>query len=73
MPDVLGKVEEAREWVEKHGLATDIQIDGGITLDTAPRAVAAGANVLVAGTAIFGAADPSAAVAELRRAMEVNE
>jgi ribulose-phosphate 3-epimerase len=54
-------------------LATDIQIDGGITLDTAPRAVAAGANVLVAGTAIFGADDPSAAVAELRRAMEVNE
>ena len=73
MPDVLGKVEEAREWVEKHGLATDIQIDGGITLDTAPRAVAAGANVLVAGTAIFGVDDPSAAVAELRRAMEVNE
>jgi ribulose-phosphate 3-epimerase len=73
MPEVLPKVEQAREWVEEHDLATDIQIDGGITLETAPKAVSAGANVLVAGTTIFGADDPPAAAAELRRAIEGNE
>jgi len=70
MPDVLSKVEEAREWVEKRGLPTDIQIDGGITPETARLAAAAGANVLVAGTTIFGAEDPSTAAAELREAIQ---
>lgn len=70
MPEVLPKVVEAREWVEERGLATDIQIDGGITLETAPLAVSAGANVLVAGTTIFGADDPPTAAAELRRAIQ---
>lgn len=70
MPDVLTKVEAAREWVESHDLAVDIQVDGGISPQTAPMARAAGANVFVAGTAIFGAADPTAAVQELRQAIE---
>jgi ribulose-phosphate 3-epimerase len=70
MPEVLPKVEQAREWVEDRELATDIQIDGGITVDTAPKAFSAGANVLVAGTTIFGADDPPAAAAELRRLIE---
>jgi ribulose-phosphate 3-epimerase len=70
MPEVLPKVEQAREWVEDQELATDIQIDGGITLETAPKAFSAGANVLVAGTTIFGADDPPAAAAELRRLIE---
>ena len=70
IPEVLRKVEEAREWVEKRELPTDIQIDGGITLETAPLAVGAGANVLVAGTTIFGADDPSTAAADLRRAIQ---
>jgi len=66
---VLGKVETLRAWVEERGLATDIEIDGGITPETARLAASAGANVFVAGTAIFGAANPSKAVAELRRAI----
>ena len=66
---VLHKVTTLREWVEKKGLSTDIQIDGGITPKTARLAANAGANAFVAGTAIFGAANPSAAVAELRRAI----
>ncbi len=70
MPEVLPKVEMAREWVEKRGLAADIQIDGGITSETALLAISAGANVLVAGTAVFGASDPSVAVSELRRAIK---
>ncbi len=70
MPEVLDKVKKAREWVEERGLGTDIQIDGGITLATAPQAAAAGANVFVAGTAVFAADNPSAAVKQLRRAIE---
>jgi ribulose-phosphate 3-epimerase len=70
MPEVLPKIQAAREWVEERGLPTDIQVDGGITSGTAGLAFGAGANVLVAGTAIFGTDDPSAAAAELRRAIE---
>jgi ribulose-phosphate 3-epimerase len=70
MPEVLPKLEAAREWVEERGLPTDIEIDGGITPGTARLAFEAGANVLVAGSAIFGADDPSTAAAELRRAAE---
>ncbi len=68
-PEVLGKVEKARNWVENRGLATDIQIDGGINPDTARSAADAGANVFVAGTAVFGAENPAAAVDEIRRAV----
>jgi ribulose-phosphate 3-epimerase len=46
----------------------DIEIDGGINTQTAPRAVAAGVNILVAGTAIFGAPDRARAIEALRRA-----
>lgn len=70
IPEVLEKIQAAREWVEERGLPTDIEIDGGITPETARMAADAGANVFVAGTAIFGAKDPSTAVAELRRAVE---
>jgi ribulose-phosphate 3-epimerase len=70
MPQALDKVKKAREWVEDRGLRADIQIDGGITPTTAPQAAAAGANVFVAGTAVFAADDPSAVVGELRRAIE---
>lgn len=70
MPEVLPKVEAAREWVENHGLTADIQVDGGITPDNAGRVVDAGATVLVAGSAVFRADDPPAAVHELRRAAD---
>jgi len=70
IPEVLPKVEAAREWVEERGLPTDIEIDGGITSGNARLAYEAGANVIVAGSAIFGADDPSTAAAELRRAIE---
>ena len=69
MPEVLAKVETAREWVENRGLATDIQIDGGITPETARQAAEAGANVFVAGTAVFAADDPADAMKEIRRAV----
>jgi ribulose-phosphate 3-epimerase len=66
IPDVLDKVRAARRDIDAGGLAVEIEIDGGINRDTAPLAAAAGVDILVAGTAIFGAADSRAAAIELR-------
>jgi ribulose-phosphate 3-epimerase len=64
--DVLRTVRAARAEIDTRGLATVIQIDGGIDLSTIGQAASAGATNFVAGTAVFGADDPSAAVTELR-------
>ena len=66
MVDVMDKVVAARREVTINALAVDIEVDGGIDLSTAPIAVRAGANVLVAGSAIFGQTDPLEAARELR-------
>lgn len=47
----------------------DIQMDGGVNLKTVEAAAAAGANVLVAGSAVFGSTDPAAIIAALRSAI----
>jgi len=70
IPEVLPKVEAARKFVDSAGLATDIQVDGGITPETARRARDAGADVYVAGTAIFRAPDPVDAIRRLRAAAD---
>jgi ribulose-phosphate 3-epimerase len=66
MPDVLPKFERLRA----AGFRGDLEIDGGIGPATIAAAARAGANVFVAGSAIFGAADLAARIAELRRAAE---
>lgn len=70
MAEVLPKLEAARKFVDSHGLPVDIQVDGGITAETAPLARKAGAEVFVAGTAIFRDPDPVGAVHRLRAAIE---
>ncbi|OFW66855.1 MAG: ribulose-phosphate 3-epimerase [Actinobacteria bacterium RBG_16_68_21] len=70
IPEVLAKVEAARKLVDSAGLGADIEIDGGVTPETARMASAAGANVFVAGTAIFGSPDPAAAADRLRAAAD---
>ena len=66
----LSKVRKLRQLLETKGLPAEIEIDGGINPKTAPGAVAAGADVLVAGTAIFNArASVADNIAELRRAV----
>lgn len=70
MGDVMGKVTQAREEVDTQRLALDIEVDGGIDSRTAPIAVRAGANVLVAGSAIFSRPDPLKAARELREAAQ---
>jgi ribulose-phosphate 3-epimerase len=64
----LAKIAEVRALADALGLALDIEVDGGIAPATARAAVAAGANILVAGSAVFGAPDPAAAVESLRAA-----
>ncbi len=65
---MLDKVAKVRGWIEKRGLDCELEVDGGIDPQTAPRAVDAGANVLVAGTAVFGHAAGAAAGLERLRA-----
>lgn len=69
IPETLSKVETIRRWIDEEGLKTALQIDGGITPETAPLAAAAGADVFVAGTAIFAMPDPVEAVGRLRRSI----
>jgi ribulose-phosphate 3-epimerase len=67
--DMLDKVRAARQWRERHGARFLIEVDGGIAPATAPAARAAGADVFVAGNAIYGQDDPAAALAALRAAV----
>ena len=53
MPECLEKVREVRRMVQEKGLRTDIEIDGGIRLDNVEEALAAGANIIVSGSAVF--------------------
>jgi ribulose-phosphate 3-epimerase len=67
--DVMPKVAEARAEVEASGLALDIEVDGGIDITTGPVAAAAGANVFVAGSAIFGHERPWEAADAIRESV----
>jgi len=66
LPQVLPKVAALRRMIDEAGLPIHLEIDGGITPETAPLAIAAGARVLVAGSAVFGKKDRAAAVRALR-------
>jgi ribulose-phosphate 3-epimerase len=64
-PQVYPRLEAVRAEVDRRGLRTAVEIDGGVTLDNAQRAVDAGATVLVAASAIFRSPDPASAAREL--------
>ncbi len=70
IPEVLDKVRVARKVIDDRGLDVEIEIDGGINVTTAPAAAEAGADILVAGSAVFGAPDPLAAAREILAAAE---
>ncbi|MER6001798.1 ribulose-phosphate 3-epimerase [Nonomuraea angiospora] len=65
---VLSKVRRARQLIERHGGRVWLQVDGGVDAGTIERCAEAGADVFVAGSAVYGASDPSAAVDALRAA-----
>ena len=67
---VLPKIRRARALMDQHGVETWLQVDGGVSLETIERCAEAGADVFVAGSAVFGADDPDAMVARLRAAAE---
>ncbi|MCC6902306.1 MAG: ribulose-phosphate 3-epimerase [Polyangiaceae bacterium] len=62
LPAVLPKVAKVREMIERRGLAVDLEVDGGVAAETTEAVVRAGANVLVAGSAVFGKPDRAAAI-----------
>jgi ribulose-phosphate 3-epimerase len=64
----LPKIRRVREMIDRLKPGCDLEVDGGIDATTAPRVVEAGANVLVAGSAVFGAADGIAAAMQRLRA-----
>lgn len=61
IPETLGKIRQVRNAIEQRGLDCEVEVDGGITVETAPQVVEAGADVLVAGSAVFGANEGVAA------------
>jgi ribulose-phosphate 3-epimerase len=63
-----GRIATLRRWIDERGGTVDLEVDGGIDPETIAIAARAGADVFVAGTAIFGAPDYAAAIAALRRA-----
>ena len=67
---VLPKIRRARELMDKHGVETWLQVDGGVSLETIERCAEAGADVFVAGSAVYNADDPDRMVGELRAAAE---
>lgn len=65
---VLPKIRRARTLIDRHGGSVWLQVDGGISLSTVERVAAAGADMLVAGSAVYGTDDPPAAIEALRQA-----
>jgi ribulose-phosphate 3-epimerase len=66
----LPKIRRARALMDKHGVETWLQVDGGVSLATIERCAEAGADVFVAGSAVYSAEDPDAMVAALRAKAE---
>lgn len=68
IPETLDKVRELKKYIDEHGLNVDIEVDGGINEQNVGAAIAAGANVIVAGSAIFGSKTPSKVIRKMREA-----
>ena len=64
--DMLEKISTLKKYVEQNNFEIDIEVDGGINLKTAQRVKDAGANILVAGTAVLAASDYSVIINELK-------
>lgn len=66
IPGAVSKIARLRQMITERKLNVDIEVDGGINPETARQVVAAGANILVAGSAVYGAADMKAAISAIR-------
>jgi len=70
MPEVLPKIRQVHDALERRRLSVDLEVDGGIDEHTAPLTAAEGANVFVAGSAVFGRERPWEAVESIRHAAD---
>ncbi len=70
IPSCLPKIEALRKEIERRGLSIELEVDGGVKPDNIATIAAAGADVFVAGSAVFGKPDYQATIAELRRLAE---
>ena len=68
MHDMLPKIATIRGFIDEQNPACELEVDGGIDPETSPLVKAAGANVLVAGSAVFNRADRALAIREIRNA-----
>jgi ribulose-phosphate 3-epimerase len=66
IPKTLDKITTLKRMINEAGLSVQIEIDGGVTLENAPAIIAAGADILVAGNAVFKSPDPIATIAALK-------
>ncbi len=66
IPSALDKIRALRQRITQRGLATEIEVDGGVKIDNIRQVVAAGADVLVAGSAVFNTEDYAATISALR-------
>ena len=73
MADQMPKVRQVREAVSRHGGEVWVQVDGGVSASTIEQCAEAGADVFVAGSAVYGAEDAAAAVDDLRRLVAAHE
>ena len=67
IPACIDKVSEVRGMLNRAGIKAIVEVDGGVNLETAPRLVAAGADMLVAGSALYGAVDAKAFIETVKR------
>ena len=66
IPCALAKIDQLRREIDRRGLRVELEVDGGVKTDNIGRIAAAGADVFVAGSAVFGTADYAATIAALR-------
>jgi ribulose-phosphate 3-epimerase len=66
IPSALDKIRRLRRMIDERGLTVDIEVDGGVKIDNVAAVCAAGANVIVSGSGVFGTKDYAATIAELR-------
>lgn len=67
IPRTFSKIRELRRMIDEKGYDAKIEIDGGVTLDNAKELIAAGADILVAGSTVFKSSDPKATISQLKR------
>ncbi len=68
IPETIEKVRQIRKYADEHKIPVNIEVDGGINADNAHLAIEAGANVIVAGSAIFGSRTPRKVISKIREA-----